>query len=93
MLSHSQLHYDYNCNHFIFIIKIVSIFLLFLCVPLRCLVCLPFRCLLFTGALVFTAVSKDDTRDGVVFKCHAYNYVMRLTSGGSYFRILVDDGK
>jgi len=47
-------------------------------------------CALHTsGSLVFSSVLKQDEK---TYKCEAYNYVVRQTTGGSYHRIIVQQG-
>jgi len=47
-------------------------------------------CVLHTaGSLVFSSVLKQDE---MTYKCEAYNYVVRQTTGGSYHRIIVQQG-
>jgi len=41
------------------------------------------------GSLVFSSVQHSDAR---MYKCDAYNFVVRQTSGGSYHRIVVQEG-
>jgi len=42
------------------------------------------------GGLVINNVGKVDE---LLYKCQAYNYVLRQTSGGSYHRLIVERGK
>ena len=51
---------------------------------------LTVSCVLYTaGSLVFGSVLKQDEK---LYKCDAYNYVVRQTTGGSYYRIIVQQG-
>ena len=45
--------------------------------------------ILLSGGLVFTSISKQDAK---LYKCNAYNYIIRHTIGGSYYNVTVDDG-
>jgi len=44
------------------------------------------------GHLYFAYVTKDDHRDGRVYKCNVFNNYMDTTTGGSYSRINVESG-
>ena len=47
-------------------------------------------CLLYgTGGLVISNVNDNDQ---YIYKCQAYNYVLRQTTGGSYYRLIVEPG-
>ena len=38
-------------------------------------------------------ISNVGKQDELLYKCQAYNYVLRQTSGGSYHRLIVERGK
>jgi len=42
-----------------------------------------------SGSLVFSSVLKHDEK---MYKCDAYNYVVRQSTGGSYHRLVVRQG-